>query len=158
MHSQENVQKPQIWPVSLSKNESFVGYVLLVGMYTVSFFIIIWKYVLRFISSDTESQCIVIAMDRPQPSSEGAQDTLAHQISGHSLHVFSSECMESLNLACLTDAVSQSCAKIGKIYRLWPKSNQFWRWSGYISKPNFRPFLQGILLRMHVTPKFGLFH
>ena len=46
MHSQENVPKPQIWPVSLSQNESFMGHVLLVGMYTVSFFIIIWKYVL----------------------------------------------------------------------------------------------------------------
>ena len=30
---------------------------------------------------------------------------------------------------------------ISKINRLWPKSNQFWRRSRYISMPNSRPFL-----------------
>ena len=42
-------------------------------------------------------------------------------------------------------SLSQSCAKIREIKRLWPKSIQFWRWSGYISMPNFMSFLQVIL-------------
>ena len=34
-----------------------------------------------------------------------------------------------------------NAAKMRKINRRWPKSNQFfWRWSGYISMSNFRPF------------------
>ena len=38
-----------------------------------------------------------------------------------------------------------------------PKSNQFWRWSGYISMPNFRPFLPCVLLRMHKIPNLTCF-
>ena len=45
-------------------------------------------------------------------------------------------------------SVSQSAIKSRKINRLWPKSNQFWRWSGYNSTPNFRSFLPCILKKM----------
>ena len=38
--------------------------------------------------------------------------------------------------------------KIRKINRPWPKCNQFWRWSGYISMPNFRPFLPWVFQEM----------
>ena len=37
-------------------------------------------------------------------------------------------------------SLSQSEAERRKINRPWPKPNQFWRWSGYISMQNFRPF------------------
>ena len=37
-------------------------------------------------------------------------------------------------------SLSQNSAKMGKINRRLPKSNQFSRWSGYISMSNFRPF------------------
>ena len=37
-------------------------------------------------------------------------------------------------------SLSQCDTKIRKINRPWPKTNQFWRWSGYINMPNFRSF------------------
>ena len=37
--------------------------------------------------------------------------------------------------------LSQSCAEMRKINRPWLKSEHFWRASGYISTPTFRPFL-----------------
>ena len=46
--------------------------------------------------------------------------------------------LQTPTLARLT--ISQSCAKMRKISRPWPKSNEFLSWSGYISMPNFRPF------------------
>ena len=36
--------------------------------------------------------------------------------------------------------LNQNGAKKRKINRPWPKCNQFWRWYGYISMSNFRPF------------------
>ena len=36
-------------------------------------------------------------------------------------------------------SLSQNVVKMRKINRPWPKSNQFWKWSGYITKLNFRP-------------------
>ena len=38
-------------------------------------------------------------------------------------------------------SLSQNSAKITTINRPWPGTNQFWRWSRYISMQNFRPFL-----------------
>ena len=58
---------------------------------------------------------------------------------------FSRKCPETTNLAIFT--ISNG-AKMGKINRPWLKSNQFWRWSGYISMPNLRPFLQCVLKKM----------
>ena len=45
-------------------------------------------------------------------------------------------------------SLSQSHAKRRKINRPWPQSNQFWRWSGYISMQNFRPFPPCVLREM----------
>ena len=76
----------------------------------------------------------------PNPGSEGDEDTLACQNPGHSF--LPKKCMETSNLTSYTN---QSGAKSRKINRLWPKSTQFWRWSGYINMPNFRPFLPCVL-------------
>ena len=37
-------------------------------------------------------------------------------------------------------SLCQNAIKMKKINRWWPKSDQFWWWSGYISISNFRPF------------------
>ena len=37
-------------------------------------------------------------------------------------------------------SLSQNSAKMRKINKPWPWTNQFWRWSRYISMENFRPF------------------
>ena len=37
-------------------------------------------------------------------------------------------------------SLSENAAKMRKIHRPWPKSNQFWTWSGHISMSNLRPF------------------
>ena len=55
-------------------------------------------------------------------------------------------------------SLSQNCAKIRKINRLWPQTNQFWRWSRYISMQNLRPFPPCIFLEMPGNPKFDPFH
>ena len=41
-------------------------------------------------------------------------------------------------------SLSQNDAKKSKINRPWMKFNKFWRWSGYISMPKFRPFQTSI--------------
>ena len=38
------------------------------------------------------------------------------------------------------------------LYRPWPKFNQLWRWSGWISMPNFRPFLSCVFQKMPGNP------
>ena len=43
--------------------------------------------------------------------------------------------------------------KIRKINQLWSLSNQFWRWSGYISMQNVRPFPQWVLQEMIIKPQ-----
>ena len=43
---------------------------------------------------------------------------------------------------------SQSGTRMRKTNRPWPKSNQFWRWSGYISMPNFKSFLTRLLINV----------
>ena len=48
----------------------------------------------------------------------------------------------------IASALSQNCAKIRKINRPWPKSNQPWRWFQYISMPNLRSFLPCVLKRI----------
>ena len=45
---------------------------------------------------------------------------------------------------------NQNATKMNKINRPFPKTNQFWRWSGNIRMPNFQPFLP--------NPKLDLFH
>ena len=45
-----------------------------------------------------------------------------------------------------------------KINRLWPWTNQFWRWSRYISMQNFRLFSPCGLQVMPGNPKFDPFH
>ena len=45
-----------------------------------------------------------------------------------------------------------------KINRPWPRTNHFWRWSGYISVLNFRPFPPCVLQEMPGNPKFDPFH
>ena len=42
--------------------------------------------------------------------------------------------------------------------QIWLVSQKFWRWSGYISMPKFRPFLPCVLQNMSGSCKFGLFH
>ena len=51
--------------------------------------------------------------------------------------------------------IGKNTAKMWKMSRLCPKSNQFWKWSGYISKSSFRPC---ILQRMPGNAKFDLFY
>ena len=46
---------------------------------------------------------------------------------------------------------SQNTTKMRKINRWWPKSNQFSRWSGYISMSNFRPFKVTAIKRINLT-------
>ena len=54
-----------------------------------------------------------------------------------------------ISLKCVPEGlIAQSGAKMRKINRPWPKSNKFWRWSGYIAIPNFRPFLVCILKKI----------
>ena len=55
-------------------------------------------------------------------------------------------------------SLSQSGVKMRKIYRRWPKSNQFWRWSGYINMPNIRPLFLCVLKKMLRNRKINLFH
>ena len=45
-------------------------------------------------------------------------------------------------------SLSQNAAKMRKINRRLPRSNQFSRWSGYISMSNFRPFKESTLSLM----------
>ena len=56
----------------------------------------------------------------------------------HSQHSFSGKYPETPNLPI---SPSQSAAKRRKINIPWPKSNQSWTWSGYISMPNCRQFI-----------------
>ena len=55
-------------------------------------------------------------------------------------------------------SLHETCAKIRKITRLWPKHNQFGTWSGYISMSNFRPFLPWGLKKMCRNLNFNPFH
>ena len=55
-------------------------------------------------------------------------------------------------------SLSQNSAKITKINRPCPRTNQFWRWSRYISVQNFRPFPPCVLKEMPGNPKFDTFH
>ena len=73
-------------------------------------------------------------------SSEGGQDPSAHHISGHSSLVFSWECPETTNLTSFTKS---KCHQNKEDQQTVTKilSVEFWRWSGYISTSNFRPFL-----------------
>ena len=70
-------------------------------------------------------------------SSESAQDKSACKISGHSLHAFTGKCPETTNL---TRFIKLKWRQRREINRPWPKSNQFWRWSGYINMQTFRLF------------------
>ena len=45
-------------------------------------------------------------------------------------------------------SLSQNSAKMTKVNRPWPRTNQFWRWSRYISMQNFRPFPLCVLQEM----------
>ena len=93
-------------------------------------------------------------INRPWPgvqnltSCGGRQDTLACQISGHSLHAFSKKCQEPPNLTCF---------KMRKVNRPWTKSDLFWRWSGYISMQISGHRLMRFQ-KMSGTPKYELFH
>ena len=89
-------------------------------------------------------------------SSEGGQDTAPYYISGHSLHVCSRKCPETPNLTRFTK--SKLCQNHKNSNRPWPWTNQFWRWSRYISMQNFRTFPPCVLQEMPRNPKFDPFH
>ena len=55
-------------------------------------------------------------------------------------------------------SLSQRDAERRKINRPELKSNQFWRWSGYISMQNFRLFPSCVLREMPGNHKFYPFH
>ena len=55
-------------------------------------------------------------------------------------------------------SLSQNCTKIRKNYTPKPQYNQSWRWSGYISIQNFRPFLSCVLREISGNRKFDPFH
>ena len=84
-------------------------------------------------------------------STECGHDTFACQISGHSFHVFSSECPETPITLIFLHTIGL------KLGQYWRKSNYFWKWSGYIIMPPFRPFLPCILFRMPGNPNFTKF-
>ena len=52
---------------------------------------------------------------------------------------------------------SQNSGKIKEINRPWPLTYQFWRWAGYISMQNFRPFPWCVLREMPGTPNLTRF-
>ena len=105
-------------------------------------------------------------------STEGGQDTSACKISGHSLHAFF-EIHQRAKFQAISSirspgnarkpqiwpvSLSQNSAKIRKMNRPWPLTNQFWRWSRYISMQNFRPFPPCVPREMPGNPKFDPFH
>ena len=47
--------------------------------------------------------------------------------------------------------MSQNSAKMSNINGRWPEFYQAWRWSGYTSAPNFRPFLTWVITEMPRT-------
>ena len=51
-------------------------------------------------------------------------------------------------------SLSQNSAKITKINRPWPRTNQFRRWSRYMSVQNLRPYPPCVLQEMSGNPKF----
>ena len=147
--SQEKPQKPQIWPVSVEmvpKGEKSTDRD--------------WNLI-SFEGREDTSTCqnsghashvdqfhqVKVApkwsesRDYNLISSEGGQDISTCNISVHSFHLFPEKCLETPNLICFTK--SKWC-KRRKIDTPWPKSNQFWRWSGYISMPNCRPFFNSL--------------
>ena len=89
-------------------------------------------------------------------SSESSQDKSACQISEHSIHAIRMRTCRNPEIRSVS--LSEICAKMRKMTRPWPKSNQFRRCSGYISIPNSRLFLSRILVRMYGNPKFDQFH
>ena len=89
-------------------------------------------------------------------SSQGDQDTSTCQISGNSSHVFSRKCPETSTLTCFSNSKRRQNEENSN--RPWPKSNQFWRWSGYISMSNFRAFLPCVLQKMPRNHNFDLFN
>ena len=63
-----------------------------------------------------------------------------------SFHAFPSKCPEPLKFDQFHKV--KILLKTRKFNRPSSKSNQFWRWSGYISMPNFRLFLLCVLQKM----------
>ena len=55
-------------------------------------------------------------------------------------------------------SLSQNSANIRKINRPWTWTNQFCKWSRYISVRNCRPFPPCLLRQMPGNPKFDPFH
>ena len=55
-------------------------------------------------------------------------------------------------------SLSQNSAKIRNINWPWPLTNQFWRWSRYISMQNFGSLPPCVLREMPGNLKFDLFH
>ena len=55
-------------------------------------------------------------------------------------------------------SLSENSVKIRKINQMWSLSYRFWRWSGYISMQNVRPFCQWVLQEMTRNLKFDAFH
>ena len=88
-----------------------------------------------------------------QISCVGGQDRSAWHIVGHSSHQFSRRCPET---PIWSISLSQNGTNKTKINTPWTKSNQFWKWSGYISMPNFTPFL--VLSLFHVPNGFTMKH
>ena len=59
------------------------------------------------------------------------------------------------NLTCLT---SQNVVNMRNINRPWPKSIQYWSWSGYMSMPNFRIVLTCVIQKMPRNPIYDQFN
>ena len=87
-------------------------------------------------------------------SSEG-QDTLACRISGYFSHAFSRKYPETVKLTYFMK--SKYCQNEENQQILTKNLNQFWRWSGYISMPNFRLYLPFVLRKCQETPNLTCF-
>ena len=64
---------------------------------------------------------------------KGGQNTSARHISDQSFHEFSLECPR---IPILLSFLSTRGPKLGQY---WSKSNDLWRWSGFVSRPHFTP-------------------
>ena len=127
--SAENACKTQFWHASLSQNATQIRKINRLWPKSSKF----WKW------------WAYISMSSFGPS-------------GHSSHAFSRKCPETAISTCFNlFSLSQNTAKMRKI-RLWPQSDHFWRWLGYICMSNFRPFLQSVSQKMPWNHKFDLFH
>ena len=168
--------RPQIWPVSLSQKGTIMSEINRARpksnqLWRWSGYITMQNFSIRSINSlgnAKKPKILPISLsqsatkggkstdhDQNLISSEGVQDTSGCKILGYCLHAFSGKCPETPNSTQFTKSKWHQKEQNRK---QWPKSNQFWRWSGYISRQNFRLFPSCVLREIPENRKFDPFH